>query len=656
MHTAITRFPALVTTCCIIFAVIASNLVLPAAPVGQELSTEHLHANLHDHGSKGVVAALSDPNAKSLPSGSLTDTKPFSGPSETGWSFLDFFTGGGAYMPRTHCIVREDGTTDWPWATTLIILSAGVVISYVRIFVFWMRAYFSEQKRDRNGKLFDLAVIFLMCSFCGYGFSIVMFFWPGYRLLAIFMVALNFASWRFCHNLKPFRDAFSATRLDRERGEALLLRAEELEELVATRTSELVAARELSEAANLSKSAFLANMSHEIRTPMTAILGYVDLLDEPGDVSSSKEITENAIQTIRSNAKHLLTVINDILDVSKIEAGAMSVERIDVSPLQIAEQVASLMNPLAKGKGIAFATHCDTPVPKLIKSDPTRLRQILLNLVGNAIKFTEVGRVDIHLSFNKELDQLTFRIVDTGIGMSATQTDLIRKFQPFSQADASMSRQFGGTGLGLRISDAFARLLGGKIEVESEVGVGSKFSLIIDPGDLAGVEMIQPDMISKREYVDATESTNASALPKHQHPLLGLRILFAEDGPDNQRLISYHLTKAGAVVTVAENGRVAVEMVKSNEQNFDLILMDMQMPELDGYGATRRLRKLNYTRPIIALTAHAMAGDRRKSLDAGCDDYLTKPIDRKALIEIVSQYAYSPNSPDHIASETLRNQ
>jgi|GEM_PF-500121 len=414
------------------------------------------------------------------------------------------------------------------------------------------------------------------------------------------------------------------------------------------------AAKEQAEASSRSKSEFLANMSHEIRTPMTAILGFADLLDTDGNLTNDPALATNAIQTIRSNANHLLTIINDILDMSKIEAGRMTLEHIDMSPAQIVEEVASLMQPRAIGKGIVVQLYYDTPLPVMIKSDPTRLRQILLNLVGNAIKFTESGGVCVHTSLNRDAKQMQFRVVDSGIGMTSQQCETISKFEAFSQADGSMTRQFGGTGLGLRISNALAEMLGGKIVVESEKDKGSTFTVTISTGDLEGISFIEPEKIPLLKNANGGKPhTIDGTSPANQQPLLGLRVLLAEDGPDNQRLISYHLKKAGAEVTIAENGRIAAELVEKAPLQFDVVLMDMQMPELDGYGATKRLRAGGYRRPIVALTAHAMEGDQRKCLDAGCDDYATKPINRQLLIEVTERYGRRKSEVDAECHPTI---
>ena len=424
-----------------------------------------------------------------------------------------------------------------------------------------------------------------------------------------------------------------------------------LDKLTATLENEAAIADELrdqveeaerlrvqAEEASVAKSDFLANMSHEIRTPMTAILGYTDLLTE--EFASESEETAEAVRTIQSNASHLLTVINDVLDVSKIEAGQMAVECIKTNPIQIVEEVASLVMPRAKSKGVKIQACHETPIPAHITYDPTRLRQILLNLTGNAIKFTEIGSVTISTRYDEENAELRFRVIDTGIGMTPEQVQKIAKFDAFAQADTSMARKYGGSGLGLRISNSLAEMLGGGITIESTPDKGSTFTLIIQTDPLDGVPLIDP------KQIESEDTRNSNSSPTNQSPaaetkLEGCRILLAEDGPDNQRLIRFHLEKAGAHVTVCDNGRIAAETIENLESHAipHVVLMDMQMPELDGYGATRRLRNNGHTLPIIALTAHAMEGDKKKCLDAGCDDYLTKPIDKAKLIETCAKWA-----------------
>ncbi len=397
---------------------------------------------------------------------------------------------------------------------------------------------------------------------------------------------------------------------------------------------ELRKATEAAEAANRAKSDFLANMSHEIRTPMTAILGYADLLWSEDAIARDPVQAASAISTIRRNADHLLSVINDILDVSKIEAGRMVIERIETDPVEIIECVIALMDERAASKQIGLRVRYITPMPERMESDPTRFRQILLNLVGNAIKFTEAGAVEVRVGCDPEAETIRIEVHDTGIGMTPEQVEIIGSFDAFTQADSSVTRRFGGTGLGLRISSALARALGGELEIASTHRVGSTITVSLATGPLDGVPVLDPaDRAERPEAVGAEAAPPSLAFDGAA--LAGRRVLLAEDGEDNQRLISFHLTKAGASLTVVENGRLAVEAVVSADaaEQPDLILMDMQMPELDGYGATRALRANGYGRPIIALTAHAMDGDRRKCLDAGCDEYLTKPIDRATLIE-----------------------
>ena len=428
---------------------------------------------------------------------------------------------------------------------------------------------------------------------------------------------------------------------------------DDMERRVVERTKELQVALAASEVASQAKSNFLANMSHEIRTPMTAILGYVDVIAQACEEStdSGTDGIQEHVDTIQRNGAHLLEVINDILDISKIEAGKMTVEHTECSLSQTLDEVVTLMRCRAVEKSLTLDTTYGSAIPKTISTDPMRLRQILTNLLGNAIKFTEKGSVHLSVSVVEPVGDsnpsLCFEVADTGIGMSPDQVE--RVFQAFTQADETMSRRFGGTGLGLAISSGLAEALGGKLTAESELDRGTTFRVTIDPGCLDGVPMLK-----SREEAQAPSRTKPAR--ENPAPVLTARVLLCEDGPDNQRLIAFLLTRAGASVTVAENGRAGLEkalQARDDGQAFDVILMDMQMPIMDGYRATEELREAGYSEPIIALTAHAMSTDRRRCLDAGCDDYTTKPIDRKTLIEIVAKYAAKETLLE--ADETARS-
>ncbi|MBA4107510.1 MAG: hypothetical protein C0485_17370 [Pirellula sp.] len=382
-------------------------------------------------------------------------------------------------------------------------------------------------------------------------------------------------------------------------------------------------AMEEAEAANRIKSEFLANMSHEIRTPLNSILGFAELLVRNAD-EGDERLRRDYAETIRTSARHLLELINNVLDLSKIEAGKLQVEHARFSPHQLIAEVVSLLRVRAVEKGIVLNYRWDGSIPEIVATDPHRVRQLLVNLVGNAIKFTEQGSVMVVARSHREADRwyLTLEVRDTGIGIDSAKLDDI--FHPFVQADSSMTRRYGGTGLGLAICKNIATALGGKLSVDSELGRGTTFAVQLPIGDLRHVRMLEtPPDATTGDYVDRPSAAN----------LQGIRVLLADDGETNRKLIQVFLSRHGAEVQTVENGEMACRLALA--EPFDVVLMDMQMPLLDGYAATRKLRSLGFDKPIIALTAHAMKGDREKCTYAGCSGYLSKPVNVDELTQAV---------------------
>lgn len=401
---------------------------------------------------------------------------------------------------------------------------------------------------------------------------------------------------------------------------------------IEKKARELEEAKAKAEEANAAKSDFLANISHEIRTPMGSILGYAERLMS-SRLSSVDRLRYANI--IRRNGKILLDLINDLLDISKIEAGQLEIERMRVSLRQIMGEVYSLLGWRAREKCLDFNVRFES-VPGHIVTDPTRLRQILTNVIGNAIKFTDKGRIDVVIrtrpALNGQRKKLEFVVSDTGCGIDVGQVDKL--FEPFVQADNTTTRKYGGTGLGLALSRRLARALGGDLYLDqTRDGFGSSFIAFIDPG-----EMDQQDLSCDLEWDESHQMRAESHSLFPERGLQGLRILIVEDGEENRDLFRYYLETAGADVSEAFDGVDGVD--KALSQKFDLVLMDIQMPRLDGFEALARLRQCGYNVPVVALTAHAMKGERERCRQAGFLDHIGKPVTAKNLVDTLRTLLY----------------
>ncbi len=412
-----------------------------------------------------------------------------------------------------------------------------------------------------------------------------------------------------------------------------------------SRESRLIESEQLASAANRSKSEFLTNMSHEIRTPMAAILGYADVLLEHLKDPDNR----NCVSIMKRNGEHLLSLINDILDLSRIEAGKVSIARLPCSLPDLIAEVETLMRVRAEQKpNLHFEVNYDGQVPWIIETDATRLRQVLINLIGNAIKFTEHGNVTLAVRFYNSNKVLELSVQDSGIGMSGEQQQ--RLFKPFSQGDSSVTRQYGGSGLGLAISQRLIRMLGGEIEITSQLGLGSTFTVRLPIDSAQGLELIEPH----------SEPGNAGPVERVAPAIkLDCRVLIVDDRRDVRHISQHFLEKAGATVVTAEDGQQAIDAVLAARDSavpFDLIVMDMQMPHVDGLQATAKLRAAGIQTPIIALTADAMKGDRERCLDGGCDDYLSKPIDHIKLVELAWRYTQQISPQELVVQRQVRNQ
>jgi PAS domain S-box-containing protein len=388
---------------------------------------------------------------------------------------------------------------------------------------------------------------------------------------------------------------------------------------------ELQLAKAEAEEANRLKSVFLANMSHELRTPLTAITGFSQLLHEQ---NFSPELEKRYLAVIDRNGHQLLRIIDDILDLSKVEAGKLTIERLRLPLLEVLSDIRALLELKTQEAGLDCSVEIEGLVPETIESDPTRLKQVLMNLINNAVKFTSQGSVHIRISQQHEPMQIRFEIRDTGRGVSSEQAAYL--FAPFVQADSSITRTYGGTGLGLTLSRHLARALGGDVQLRSsQLNKGSNFIAWVDPGPMTGVRMIDQKAAEQQQ----ARLQQIALLEKFTGALKGRKILLVDDADDNRALISAILHRTHVTLVTARDGIECLDYAAAEE--FDLTLMDMQMPRMDGFEATRILRQKGYSKPIVALTAHAMREQIKRCHDAGCTAHLSKPVNQGKLIETV---------------------
>src|SRR6266545_4628200 len=382
----------------------------------------------------------------------------------------------------------------------------------------------------------------------------------------------------------------------------------------------LVDAKNAADAASRAKSEFLANMSHEIRNPMTGVMGYADILLER--LQDAKDL--ECVRAIKNSGQYLLQIINDLLDLAKIEAQGLELEKQEIHLPGFLTEVYALMEGAARGKSLPLVLKYEGMIPHRIESDPKRLRQILINLLGNAIKFTHHGGAELTVHYNAERRELELNVSDSGIGMTEEQQQNL--FKPFTQGDSTVTKAYGGTGLGLAITKRVVEALGGRISVTSVPERGSTFYVTLPVRVLADSADGNFEMESEM-----------AELPRRQ--ILESRVMVVDDQPDIRRLMEHFITDAGGSVTAFDSGEAALQAVEQRPDDFDVILMDIQMPLLDGYETTRRLRALGFTRPIVAVTAGAMASDQANCLAAGCSEYVSKPIDRAKLLEVIARVA-----------------